>query len=269
MNTKIIKILLVKIFISQIGCSEIISREDCVPGFNYESQYFCFYQNIMNESRIDEKIIKNIFIGEALEKNKIFIEPFDFDNYNLSENFKYLNVPKKINAIAIQSSSVQNISGNYKEHLKKYIPNLYKNSYFFNKPFSEPIYDLLNFQINQEVEINSIIFGIFEYKFDRFDCSNRGKKRPYSKEEYTKAISNLKEDHETKDRTLDFKKIDETILNARYICSLSDSKSNTSFILSSYETKGFEYAGTVYLVDFFNKNKLIKTIEKYNYDGPY
>lgn len=73
MNIKIIKILLVKIFISQIGCSEIISREDCVPGFNYESQYFCFYQNIMNESRIDEKIIKNIFIGEALEKNKYLL----------------------------------------------------------------------------------------------------------------------------------------------------------------------------------------------------
>jgi hypothetical protein len=46
---------------------------------------------------------------------------------------------------------------------------------------------------------------------------------------------------------------------------------NTQFeiLISKYSTHGYEYVAEVYVVDFIKYGKVIKTYEKYNWDGPY
>ncbi|GBF52105.1 hypothetical protein LPTSP4_36430 [Leptospira ryugenii] len=263
------KTLLLIVLTTAFSCSEIENQAECKSGFDYDSANYCFSRKITEEDTDLSELSNNLFIGEILEKNTIFIEPFNFDNLDSSQKLNYLNIYKNINAVAIKNKSAKPISGIFKEHIKSYIPDEFEKSVFYSKPFSKPNFDLLKYNIEEETEVNSIVFGLSGLKFENIDCSNYGKKRPYSKKEYAEAIESLSEDQEIEDRTLDFKKLEETILNARMICSLSNEKSKLKLVLSSYETKGMEYAGTVYLIDFYIKNKLIKTIEKYNYDGPY
>ncbi|WP_232369165.1 hypothetical protein [Leptospira abararensis] len=223
----------------------------------------------MDSDKIDENISSNIFIGESFENNLIFIEPFEFDNHDHSKDFKFLNIRRKMTAFAFSESIAYKINGKFIEHSKLHLPNIYKKPKYFSMTTSEPIFELLKYKIDENIKNNSIVFGLFDIDFDKADCSIYGKKRPYSKEEYNNVLEELKEDQEIVERTLDFKSYDETILNAKYICKIQDSKSKIEISLSFFDTKGMEYAGTVYIVDLSKDKKIIRTIEKYNYDGPY
>ncbi|WP_156825392.1 hypothetical protein [Leptospira yanagawae] len=234
-----------------------------------ESNSYCFNKDKIDSREIGANISPNIFIGESFENNLVLVEPFEFDNHDHANNFKFFNIRRTISAFAFQTLNAQKINGKFIEHSRLHLSKIYDRPKYFNMTISEPIFELLKYKTNENIINNSIVFGVFDLDFEKADCSIFGKKRPYTKEEYKEALEELKEDHQSTDRTLDFKSPEETILNARFICKIQYSAVKLEILLSSFNTKGMEYAGTVYIADLYKDKKLIKTIQKYNYDGPY
>ncbi|WP_243394115.1 hypothetical protein [Leptospira meyeri] len=262
-----LKILTFCLLILLTRCSEILNQSVCEPDIDTKS--YCFKKDKIDSEEIGENISSNIFIGESFDNNLIFVEPFEFDNHDHSEDFKFFNIRRRMTAFAFTNSVAYKINGKFIEHSKLHLPNIYDKPKYFSMTTSEPIFELLKYKVDEKIKNNSIVFGVFDIDFDKADCSIYGKKRPFSKEEYDSVLEELKEDQEIAERTLDFKSYEETILNAKYICKIQNSKSKTEISLSFFETKGMEYAGTVYIADLYKDKKFIKTIEKYNYDGPY
>jgi len=261
------KIFKICILVLLIQCNEIVNISDCDPDVDTNS--YCFKKDKIDSKEIEENISSNIFIGESFENNLVFVEPFEFDNHDHADDFKFFNIRKTISAFAFQELNSQKINGRFIEHSKLHLPSIYDRPKYFNMTTSEPIFELLKYKTNENIKNNSIVFGVFDLNFEKADCSIYGKKRPYTKEEYKEVLEELKEDHQITDRTLDFKSLEETILNAKFICKIQNPALKLEISLSSFDTKGMEYAGTVYIADLYLDKKLIKSIEKYNYDGPY
>lgn len=261
------KIFSACVFLFLIQCSGLINPAECET--ENDSRSYCFTKVPINVEQIGEEITSNLFIGESFENNLVYIEPFEFDSHDHDEEFKFINIRKQMTAFAFQKSNSQKIHGKFIEHTKMHLPNIYDRPKYFSMTISEPVFDLLKYRVAEKTENNSIIFELFDIEFENGDCSIYGKKRPYTKLEYKNVLNEIEEDRKNVDRTLDFRSLDETILNARYICKIQDTKTKIVIFLSVYETKGMEYAGTVYVADLYRNKKFVKTIEKYNYDGPY
>lgn len=261
------KIITICLLLLLIKCNEIINTSVCDS--DLESNSYCFNKDKIDSKEIDVNISPNIFIGESFENNLVFVEPFEFDNHDHANNFKFFNIRRTISAYAFQGLNAQKINGKFIEHSRLQLSNIYDRPKYFNMTISEPIFELLKYKTNENIKNNSIVFGVFDLDFEKADCSIFGKKRPYTKEEYKETLEELKEDHQITNRTLDFKSLEDTILNARFVCKIQYSAVKLEILLSSFNTKGMEYAGTVYIADLYKDKKLIKTIQKYNYDGPY
>lgn len=261
------KIITICILVLLIQCNEIANKSDCNPDVDTNS--YCFKKDKIDSKEIEEHISSNIFIGESFENNLVFVEPFEFDNHDHADDFQFFNIRKTMSAFAFQELYSQKINAKFIEHSKIHLPKIYERPKYFNMTISEPILELLKYKINENIKNNSIIFGVFDINFEKADCSIYGKKRQYTKEEYKEVLEELKEDHQITDRTLDFRSLEETILNAKFICKIQNPGLKLEVYLSSFNTKGMEYAGTVYIADLYRDKKLIKSIQKYNYDGPY
>jgi hypothetical protein len=96
--------------------------------------------------------------------------------------------------------------------------------------------------------------------------------REYSDKEYEAAMKYIRDDHQQKDTydaTLRKIQTADTILGARKIALCHIKNVDYDVLLSVYETHGFEYASTVYVVDFILNGNVVLTKEKWNTDGPY
>ena len=112
---------------------------------------------------------------------------------------------------------------------------------------------------------------MFDYEIAQSVIFDKDKKRPYSQSEYKKALGMIEKDKEIdkSDRTLDFITLDNTIVGAKKICLISVKNTQIEILISNYLTHGFEYVADVYVIDFIKDGKVIRTYEKYNWDGPY
>ncbi|MFC1483166.1 hypothetical protein ACFL56_02785 [Candidatus Margulisiibacteriota bacterium] len=215
-------------------------------------------------------IHKKIFIGEIYKSEYIYIEPFnknrDIDNepFEISEysnNIKFYTIEKK--------QPVYN--ANYVDHVDFYIPEKETNSKYFVQSFSKPKQYTLKYKSDTAPGETLLGITIQGMEIANIDYSVNGQKRDYAKAEYKKALEQVQNDGKIKeeDRTLRYITIEDTIIGAKKICLINIKDSDMKILVSKYNTHGFEYAAKVYVIDIIKGKKVIKTLQKCNWDGPY
>jgi len=216
-----------------------------------------------------DEFYKNLYIGEAFKSGFVYIEPFSIERgtYNKEIEFNdYFNVTK---FYPLEKSDFFDVT--LDTQFKTYVPNDEDESRYFLQPFSQPDQYGLRYKTNEVID--KPLFGIvaFNHELTNRDLSVNGEKRPYSEGELNDALNEVKMDSEIKesDRTLSYIDLDATIIGAQQICTFYIKDMKLEMMLSTYNTHGTEYAGTVYVVDIIKDGQVVKTYKKYNWDGPY
>ena len=154
-----------------------------------------------------------------------------------------------------------------------YIGKTEENSRYFNHPFSKPRQDALLYTVEQETtDVPMTVVSFNKYQIEKVIYFGSSDMREYSPQEYEAAMEYMRDDHEQKDEydsTLSKIRTENTILGARKIALCQIKNVDYDVLLSVYETHGFEYASTVYVIDFIRNGTVILTKEKWNTDGPY
>jgi len=216
-----------------------------------------------------EELHQNIYIGEIFPSGSLYVEkitseqlicgkPVEDKNRQSNIEFFVLNTaPKTVSAKAKFFTSYCG-----------YLPKSEESSVYFSQPFSEPRLALLHYQSSAKPEKTSFLISIFHNQVQDIDQSLKGQKRPYSKEEYKKVQKELNNETGEEDRILEKPTLENTIVGAKVICLIQLKNSNLQIRLSKYIRVGMEYVAQVYVTDYLINNKIVKTYEKENWDGP-
>lgn len=169
-----------------------------------------------------ESIYKKLYIGEMYESGYIYIEPFSVERNILNKKINFDYNPKDIKFYPFSGRN-DCIPARFDSIFSTYVPESEENSSYFIQPFSEPDqFGLRYIQLNKQ---NYSQFGVslLDHEITRIVMSGENKKRPYSKDEYDKALSLIEKDKEIdkSDRTLDYISLDNTIIGAQQICRIS------------------------------------------------
>ncbi|AXX93019.1 hypothetical protein CPU12_07360 [Malaciobacter molluscorum LMG 25693] len=207
-----------------------------------------------------DNFINSLYIGEAFKPNEVYLEKFDLRNKK--------TYPKKLSFVGIKENKIYSIM--FHKKVKEYIGNIKDSTKYFYKPFSKPIQDAGIYKINSNL-INEMGIALSNYEIDYVDISNKGKYRKHSNKEYQKALNLIRNDRKIKeeDRSLNYITLDNTIIKAKEFFRIKLKNTNSEIRFSTYLTNGIEYAADVYVIDIYTNNKLVKTYEKFNLDGPY
>ena len=228
-----------------------------------------------NEDKDITNLYHNILIGELFPSGNVYLERFSldggFDNFQLFEGFNY---SAQIEIYPIEKTKWASFIASFSRLIKAtYIGATEKNSNYFNYPFSEPRQDALLYTVEEEkTDAPVTVVSINNYQIENMIYFESSDIREYSHIEYEAAMKHISDDHELKDEydsTLSKITRENTILNARKIALFCIQNFDYDVLLSVYNTHGFEYACTVYVIDFIKKGEIILTKEKYNIDGPY
>lgn len=217
-----------------------------------------------------EAIYKNLHIGEVVETGYIYIEPFRIERNTYNEKINFSNYPKLIKFYPF-SSRENCLSAKFDSLFSTYVPIIEEKSRYFLQSFSEPDQYGLRYKLQNKQSVTQIGVSLFGYEIKQKTIIEKDKKRPYSQSEYKKALSLIEEDKkiDKSDRTLEYISLENTIVGANQICLISIKDTQFDILISKFITHGFEYVADVYVADFIKDGKVIKTYEKYNWDGPY
>ncbi|MES0491822.1 MAG: SH3 domain-containing protein [Leptospirales bacterium] len=218
-----------------------------------------------------EALYNNIYIGEILPSGSIYLEKISseqklcekpVEDKSLQANIVFFALENQKKMLPENAKFVTNYCG--------YLPNSEEQSSYFFQPFSEPQLALLHFKASSKPEKTALVFSVFHEQLESIDFSTQGKVRPYSDEEYRAIVESLKEedDIDEEDRVLEKPTLENTIARAEILCIIKLKNSNMHIRISSYTQIGMEYVANVYVTDFLVNNKVVKTYEKKNWDGP-
>jgi hypothetical protein len=219
-----------------------------------------------------ESIYKNLYIGEVLGSGFIYIEPFAADRETVGKAVNFSGYPKRIKFYPLdQDQRVKFYEASFESVFQTYVPKIEESGIYFSQPFSQPEQSGLRYKTHLPPKKTQSGIAFFDLELLKIDYRVKGKKRPYSNLEYQRAQEELKKDQEIEesDRTLQFMKLDNTIIGAKQILTGHCHDTQLTIRLSKYLTHTSEYAAEVYVFDVLKDNKVIKTYEKHNWDGPY
>lgn len=232
----------------------------------------------LNEQSMEElntivhSIYKNLYIGEIFTSGYAYIEPFSRDRSINNEAIELNNYPQTITIYPIEESQTNiNYQGIFDKKFNNYVPKDEESSKYFVQAFSKPKQFGLCYKLNSvPTETKIGVAFLKEYLVTNNDSSVNGNKRTYTETEYKEALNEVNKDNETnEDRTLSNIDLDNTIIGAKQMCKLRIEEFEIDLLISKYNTHGVEYAADVYVIDFIKDGKIIKTYQKYNWDGPY
>lgn len=226
----------------------------------------------MNKMEIARSLYENFYIGEAFASGFIYIEPFKIDReIGREEEPRFSRYPKKILFYpCYKDSGIKFYDASFHSIFKTYVPNIEKDSRYFSQPCSVPKQFGLRYKTKLSkrtqlgISINHFIISKIDYKV-------KGKKRPYSPKEFKRAQNEIAADREIEesDRTTDYMALENTIIGAKQILKIYLDGTPLTIRLSNYFTHGFEYGADVYVLDILEGEKVIRTYEKHNWDGPF
>lgn len=217
-----------------------------------------------------ESIYKKLYIGEMYETGYIYIEPFSVERNIINKKINFDYYPKDILFYPFSGGN-DSLLASFDSFFSTYVPGIEENSSYFLQAFSEPDQYGLRYKLSNKQNVSQIGVSLFDHEITKIVMSDENKKRSYSQNEYDKALSLIEKDKkiDKSDRTLDYISLDNTIVGAQQICRISIKDTQYELLISKYLTHGFEYVAEVYVADFIQDGKVIKTYEKYNWDGPY
>ncbi len=218
-----------------------------------------------------DTIYRSLYIGELFESGYIYMEPFSVKRDTLNDKINFDKYPTSINFYSFSREPDICFSAKFDSIFSCYVPAREESSSYFIQAFSEPEQYGLRYKLQTATDKSLTGIALFGYEISNNTLDNQGEKRPYSREEYTSALSLIKKDKAIPgaDRTLDFISMDDTIAGAEQICRIVIKDNPYEILLSKYSTHTFEYAANVYVADFIKGGEVVKTYEKYSWDGPY
>ncbi len=225
-----------------------------------------------------KSILSNVFIGEAFSSGAIYIEPFTNDWYDFKGDHTIANAPAQISYFIIGENGENgekigySRQARYSEFIHVYVPGIETQSDYFSAPFSETPQAVLKYRAETKTETGpeqpALVIAFFNHEGVSVDCSIRGLQRKANETETDLSNETIETDQKNENRTLDYIQSENTILGAKYLCLVRLDPEFT-LKLSVYLKHGREYAGNAYVLDIFQNEKLVQSIEKWNYDGPY
>ncbi len=222
------------------------------------------------DEEITMSIYNNVYLGEAFNSGYVYLEPFCLDRETYNEESYISGHPDTIRFVSLGEGNTV-YTGTYDDKFGMYVPEKEQNSVYYSQEFSKPMQYGLRYKL-QEIPSDSIMgLTVFDYAVENCDTGIKGKARTYSDEEYQEAQALLKKDHEiaAENRTLDYITLDNTIAGAKQLCRISFRDNGIELLLSVYNTHDAEYAARVYVLDIIKDGAIIRTFQKYNWDGPY
>ena len=228
-----------------------------------------------NEDKNLTELYDNILIGELFPSENVYLERFSLDGgHDNQQHFDGLNFSEQIEIYPIKKTTWDVVQASFNRLIQAiYIGESEKNSSYFSYPFSKARQDALLYKVNKKITDTPVtVVSINTYKIENIIYFDGSAKREYSHIEYEAAMQQIRDDHGLKDKydaTLSKINMANTILNAKKIALLRLKNVSYEVLLSVYNTHGFEYTSTVYIVDIIDRGKIILTKEKYNIDGPY
>lgn len=219
-----------------------------------------------------ENLYKNLYIGEIFNTGFIYIEPFSVDRKAASQTTEFSSYPNKVSFVPCYKDNRKKFyDATFDSVFKIYVPNTEKDSNYFLQPYSETVQCGLRYKTSFLSENTKLGIASFYNNISNIDYEVEGKKRSFSDLEYQRAKNEVIEDQKIKEseRTLSFISLEDTIVGAKQILIIHFNDNPYKIRLSKYSTHGFEYVAIVYVLDILKDGKVVKTYEKYNWDGPY
>jgi hypothetical protein len=225
------------------------------------------------EEKSDEKseadaIYNDFYIGEIYESGFAYIEQFEKDRTPFYGAFTYENYPDSIIFYTIDGSGYI-YNSIYDSESNDYIPLIEEDAQYYTQgEFGESEQYTLRYKSSDDIKLPSIGIALFNYDVNNIDFSNMGKKRLYSESEYDRALVDVEqslEDREKIEGTFRERTIDDSIIGAEQICTINFEDTKLKIVLSKYFFLGVESTADVYVIDFIDEEgNIIETVEKYN-----
>ena len=221
------------------------------------------------------EIYDNMLIGELFPSGNVYLERFSLDGgADCSQNFEGFKYSEEIVIHPIEKATWAGVRASFSRLIEDtYVGETEEDSRYFNHPFSKPRQDALLYTVEKKTtDAPMTVVSFNTYQIEKMIYFDGSDMREYSHEEYEAAMKYIRHDHEQKDEydaTLSKIRMADTILGARKIALCHIKNIDYDVLLSVYETHGFEYASTVYVIDFILNGNVLLTKEKWNTDGPY
>jgi len=216
----------------------------------------------------------HILIGEMLPTGKVYLERFSRSGgYDNDQKFDDIDVQEKISVYPIESFDGQAFEATLARVVKgKYIGGIEKDSRYFFHPFSKPTQDALLYLTDNKPGKSATCISFHPHRVKKIIYFPGNTKRRYSVQEYKESMRFIEETNRIIQESggpLAPITEESTILGATKKMLIGMEDMECDILLSVYETHGFEYAATVYVVDFILDGTIILTKQKGNWDGPY